>query len=197
MYRKIVILLTILLISGCQNQNQSLDNNAENSNQEVQSGIILSDATIEQSNNDGENFWRLKVGKVTYSEDNKNAIIEDITANLLQNGEIVLKISAENGEVLNDGEEINLMGEIIAFDTRNDMEVRGEKLNWKPEQNYFTLQENIEIIHEQIRLVTQEAEYNTATQVLQLNQEITANTSEPQLKNPRRCPCMASGTGYN
>ncbi|AUC60285.1 ABC-type lipopolysacccharide export system substrate-binding component LptC [Cyanobacterium sp. HL-69] len=182
MYRKIVILLTILLISGCQNQNQSLDNNAENSNQEVQSGIILSDATIEQSNNDGENFWRLKVGKVTYSEDNKNAIIEDITANLLQNGEIVLKISAENGEVLNDGEEINLMGEIIAFDTRNDMEVRGEKLNWKPEQNYFTLQENIEIIHEQIRLVTQEAEYNTATQVLQLNQEITANTSEPQLK---------------
>ncbi|MGY6528449.1 MAG: LPS export ABC transporter periplasmic protein LptC [Cyanobacterium sp.] len=182
MYRKIIILFTILLISGCQNQNQSLNEDNQNNNQEVESGIVLNDATIEQSNNDGENFWRLKVSKVTYSQDNKTATIENITANLLQNGEIVLKISAQRGEVINDGEEINLFGEIIGFDTRNDMEIRGEKLLWKPEQNYFTLQEDIEVIHEQIRLVTKEAEYNTATQVLQLSQEIIANTFEPQLK---------------
>ncbi|MBE9221383.1 LPS export ABC transporter periplasmic protein LptC [Cyanobacterium stanieri LEGE 03274] len=179
MYRKIIPLLTILLISGCQNQPPINDTN---NNQTVESGIVLSDATIEQSNNDGENFWRLRVGKVTYSQDNKNATIEDITANLLQNGEIVLKISAQNGEVINDGEEINLTGEIIAFDTRNEMEIRGEKLYWKPEQNYFTLEENIEAIHTQIRLVTQQAEYNTATQVLQLTEDIVANTFEPQLK---------------
>ncbi|AFZ46897.1 protein of unknown function DUF1239 [Cyanobacterium stanieri PCC 7202] len=181
MYRKIILLITILLIAGCQNQNQSLNDNEGDSHREVEQGIVLTDATIEQSNNDGENFWRLRVGKVTYSEDNRIAIIEDITANLLQNGEIVLKISAERGEVIDDGQEINLVGEIVAFDTRNDMEVMAERLNWKPEQNYFTLEENIEVNHEQIRLVTKQAEYNTATQVLQLTQDIVATTLEPQL----------------
>lgn len=181
MYRKIIPIITILLITGCQNQNQSLNDNAEDTNREVQEGIVLTDATIEQSNNDGENFWRLRVGKVTYSEDNRIAMVEDITANLLQNGEIVLKISAEKGEVIDNGQEINLVGKIVAFDTRNEMEVTAEKLNWKPEQNYFTLEENIEVNHEQIRLVTKQAEYNTATQLLQLNQDIIANTLEPQL----------------
>ncbi len=171
--------MVIVFVGGCQNQGIDLGNN--DIEREVQEGLVLSNATLEQSNHDGQSFWRLQIEKITYSQDNKMATVEGITGNLLENGEIVLKISAERGEVINDGEQIYLQGEILAVDSRNDVEIRGEKLDWKPEDNYLVMTENIEVNHTQLRLTTEEIKYYTNAQILELNNNIIAHTQEPNL----------------
>lgn len=176
---KILALMVIVFVGGCQNQGIDLGNN--DIEREVQEGLVLSNATLEQSNHDGQSFWRLQIEKITYSQDNKMATVEGITGNLLENGEIVLKISAERGEVINDGEQIYLQGEILAVDSRNDVEIRGEKLDWKPEDNYLVMTENIEVNHTQLRLTTEEIKYYTNAQILELNNNIIAHTQEPNL----------------
>jgi len=176
---KLLALIVIVFVGGCQGQQADLGNS--DIDREVEEGLVLSNATLEQSNHDGQSFWRLQVEKITYSQDNKMATIEGITGNLLENGEIVLKISAQRGEVINDGEKIYLQGEILAVDSRNDIEIMGEKLDWKPEENYLLMTENIEVNHTQLRLTTEEAKYYTNAQILELNNDIIANTQEPRL----------------
>lgn len=181
MYKKIFYLVLIIFITACQNNPSPPITQSENNNQELSEGISLNNATLEQSNNDGANFWRLRVEKVTYSQDNKIANIENITGNLFQDGEIILKFKANKGSIVNDGEEITLNGDILAIDTRNQLEITGEKLTWQPNEKYFVLDENTEINRQDIRLKSQQVKYYTEAEILEVNQDIIAQYLEPEL----------------
>ncbi|MBF2057982.1 MAG: LPS export ABC transporter periplasmic protein LptC [Cyanobacterium sp. T60_A2020_053] len=181
MYKKIFFLVFLVLITACQNNSSPPITQPENNNQEVSQGISLDNATLEQSNNDGANFWRLRVGKVTYSEDNKIANIENITGNLFQDGEIILKFQANEGSVINDGEKIILNGDILAIDTRNQIEITGDNLTWQPNEKFFVLDQNVEINRQDIRLKSQQVKYYTEVEIIEVNQDIIAQYSEPKL----------------
>ncbi|MGI0481322.1 LPS export ABC transporter periplasmic protein LptC [Geminocystis sp. CENA526] len=177
------ILLCCLLVS-CQGNNPVEETEETEFKREVEQGLVLYNAVLEQSNAKGELLWRLSTKKAIYTQDKESAILEDLTGNLYENGKIILKVSAERGEVKNEGKEIYLYDDILAFDTRNKAEFKGDTLVWKPEENVMLMigEEGITANHPKLVVKAREAKYNTTTQLLELNKDILATTINPSLQ---------------
>jgi len=133
--------LCLILLSGCQTTENPTPIETEDklSKPPIEQGLVLYNSVLEQSNADGQTLWRLKTDKVVYTQDKKIAKLENLTGNLFENGEIILKVSADYGEIRSDGKEIYLNDNILAVDPRNQAELRGHYVEWKPEKNYFLI----------------------------------------------------------
>lgn len=176
--------LCFLLVS-CQGNNQNPQEiNDNDTNREVEQGLVLYNSTIEQSNANGDTLWRISTEKAIYSQDNQSAKIEKIVGNLFENDEIILKVSADNGEVTKEGKEIFLRGNILVIDPRNQAEFRGEEVVWKPEENFLVItgKDQIKASHEKLVVTAKEGIYNTQNQVLELNKDVLATTNKPTLQ---------------
>lgn len=168
---------------SCQGENNQPETEEKSDfNREVEKGLVLFDATLEQSNADGETLWRLSTEKVVYTQDQKIAKLDSVTGNLFENGEIILQFKAKKGEIRKDGKEIYLQDDILAVDPRNEAELRGSYVEWKPEEHYFMIQENIKANHAKLTVTAKQAKYNTKHQILELNDNIIANTKKPKLQ---------------
>jgi lipopolysaccharide export system protein LptA len=169
---------------SCQGNNPSEEKDNSNFKRQVEQGLVLYDATLEQSNSQGQILWRLSTKKATYTQDKKSAVLEDLTGNLFEKGKIILQVSAKRGEIKNDGKEIYLSKEIIAFDTRNKAEFKGQEVMWKPEENFMVMggEKGIKANHTKLVLSAKEAKYNTKDQIVELSKNIIANTRNPSLQ---------------
>lgn len=182
---KINLLFLCFLLVSCQGNKQSVEqNNNSQFKKQIEQGLILFNSTLEQSNAQGEILWRLHTGKITYSTDKKTAQLEKLTANLFEDDVLILQISAEQGELRNDGKEIYLEKNIIVVDPRNKAELRGEEVVWFPEEDVMTMtgKEKIKGNHAELTVEAKQAKYNTKTQVLELEQEIIATTKKPSIQ---------------
>ncbi|WP_308254477.1 LPS export ABC transporter periplasmic protein LptC [Geminocystis sp. GBBB08] len=177
------IFLCFLLIS-CQGNNSLRGKDNSNFKREIEQGLVLYNATLEQSNADGKILWRLTTKKATYTQDKKTAVLEDLKGNLFEHGKIILQVSAKRGEIKNDGKEIYLSEEIIAFDTRNKAEFKGQEVMWKPDEHFMIMtgEKGIKANHTKLVASAKEAKYNTKDQVVELSKNIVANTKNPPLQ---------------
>lgn len=181
--KKILIILLCFTLISCQGENKETEiENKSNFNREIEQGLVLYDATLEQSNADGQILWRLSTEKVIYTQDKKIAKLDNIKGNLFENGKIILQVNAKKGEIRNDGKEIYLQEEILAVDPRNKVQLKGSYLEWKPEENYLFIQDNLQASHPKLVVTAKQAKYNTQSQILELNGNIFANSKNPQLQ---------------
>lgn len=180
----VLSLFLAALVLGCRGY-KSLVLEEENGGekQQIKPGLVLYNSTIEQSDAKGKILWRLRTKKVSYSQEDKIARVEGIVGNLYENNRIILQVGAEGGEVTGEGKEIQMRGNILVIDTRNRVELRGEEVVWKPEENYLRLtgKNHIKASHEKMVVLAKEAEYNTKKQILSLKDNIKATTKQPTL----------------
>jgi LPS export ABC transporter protein LptC len=181
--KKLIAFVLCSFLVSCQAKNNQPEAEKESKfNREIEQGLVLYDATLEQSNSQGEILWRLSTEKVVYTQDQKIAKLEGLTGNLFEKGKIILQVSAKKGEIIKDGQEIYLKDDILAVDPRNKAELRGSYVEWKPEENYFIMQTNIRGNHAKLAITANQAKYDTKKQILELNENIIANTKKPQLQ---------------
>ena len=180
--RQIIGIFLCFSLFSCQSEiNQDEIENSD-FNREVDQGLVLYDATLEQSKSDGETLWRLSTEKVVYTQDKKIAKLQNLTGNLFEKGKIILQVSAKKGEIRNDGKEIYLEDDILAFDPRNKAELKGISVEWRPEEHYLMMENNIKANHAKLTLTAKQAKYNTKHQFLELSGNIIANTKKPKLQ---------------
>lgn len=178
-----LLLLLISLMGGCQNnvsQSAAEEENLQNIGRE-NTELTLNNAVLEQSNSEGNLVWKIKAKRTTYSDDRKIAYLEDITANLLQDKKIILKVKSQQGEVLQQGNIILLRDDVVVTDARNQSVLRGNLVEWRPLQNVLTITDNLQINDPSLIVTADTAQYFTDTESLALTGQIIANTSEPSL----------------
>ncbi|MCS6942796.1 MAG: LPS export ABC transporter periplasmic protein LptC [Geminocystis sp.] len=187
MLTKVVVssLCLSLLMGACQGKKSTvLDEENSGEKQQIKPGLVLYNSIIEQSNARGQLLWRLRTKRVSYTQEDKIAKVEGIIGNLYENNRIILQLSADGGEVTGEGKEIYMQGNILVVDTRNKVELKGEKVVWKPEENYLKLtgKNKIKASHENMVVLAEEAEYDTKRQILRLKDNIKATTKQPTLQ---------------
>lgn len=177
------ILLCYLLIS-CQGNKVVEETKKTEFSREVEQGLVLYNAILEQSDEKGQMLWRLSTKKAIYTQDKQSAILEGLTGNLYEDGKIILKVSADKGEVKKEGKEIYLSENILAFDTRNKAEFKGDSIVWKPEENVMLMEGNqgITANHPKLVIKAKQAKYNTSTELVELDKEILGTTINPSLQ---------------
>lgn len=186
-FLKLPLLIFLLSVSACQRQTDSGDKlgKLEQDTKDVsklESRLILNNATLEQSNAKGQTLWKIKVETANYSPDKKTAQLEKITGNLFQDGKIVLKVSANKGEVQKDAEEILLKENIIATDPRNGAVIQSEELKWQPKQDLVIIRKNLTGKHPKLEVLAKEGQYYSRKQRLELIGDIVATAKDPRLQ---------------
>ncbi|MGK7874411.1 MAG: LPS export ABC transporter periplasmic protein LptC [Xenococcaceae cyanobacterium] len=178
------LLILLLSASACQEQSQLEQKLKQDpaTTSKLESSLILNNATLEQSNAQGQTLWKIKAQQAVYSQDQKTAQLEKLTVIIFQDGKIVLQVSAQKGEIQKDGEEIFLKGKIIATDPRNEAVIRGEAVEWHPQEDLLIVRQNLTGSHPKLKLSAKQGRYFTRTQRLELIGEIVATAQDPSLQ---------------
>jgi LPS export ABC transporter protein LptC len=177
------LLLLVFYLSACQNNQLNVtakEAKSENISR-LNTQLTLNNAVLEQSNRDGNLVWKIKAKRTTYSDDRKIGYLEDITANLLQNHQVILKIKSKKGEIQEQGNLILLKEEIVANDVRNQSVLQGNFVEWRPLENTLIVKDNLQANHPNLTVTANTAQYFTDTESLELTGQVVANTLEPSL----------------
>ncbi|AFZ50141.1 LPS export ABC transporter periplasmic protein LptC [Dactylococcopsis salina] len=175
-----------LSLSACNN-NQSSPNSQSESNPEeevIEERLILENATLNQVNSDGETLWKLEVKKVVYRQNKEKAELEAVKGELYQDGNIFLQIEANQGEIIDNGKQINLQGEVVATDPRNGAVLKSEKLEWSPEDQLLVIPQPLTGSNPRFNVSADQGKYHTDQEELELigNVEGVSNESPLRLK---------------
>jgi LPS export ABC transporter protein LptC len=150
--------------------------------------LVLRDVTLEQPDDDGQLLWRVRGTEVTYSPNQQVAYVTQPDGELFQDGEMIYVVTADTGEIRENGNVILLRGNIQATGLKNDSILRGNELEWRPEEDILIVREQITGSHPKIRAVADEARVYNRQNRMDLIGNVVANTvvqdprTEPWLK---------------
>ncbi len=180
-----LLLMTLLTsVGGCLNRNRTADKLREDTKeiQRFDSNATFNDVTLEQADDRGKLWWKVKAKQASYSKDQKNAVIEDPKGELYQDGKPVFQISAQKGEVKGDGKSILLKGKIIATDIRDGTLLKGDELEWRPTEDMLLVRNNVTGTHKQMQFSAQEGRVLTRARTMELFRQIVASSKKPELQ---------------
>ncbi len=179
----------LLGISAChspENQTNS-DTKATKVTGRSDTQLVLNNAILEKSSVKGNWQWKIKSEQTVYSNDRQTANLEKVTANLLQDGKIILKVKGDEGKVLEQGNLVFLQGNVVATDARNQTIIQGDLVEWRPQEHILGLSQNFTATHQNIKLQAEKATYFTDTEKLEVSGKIIVDNIAPflQLKTER------------
>ncbi len=184
-FNRFFILLGLLLgISACQPLKSQADSDSAPKEVTGRSNtqLVLNNAILEQSNTQGNLQWKIKSEVTVYSDDRQNANLEVVTANLLLDGKIILKVKGDRGEVQENGNIIFLKGNVVAIDTRNQTIIQGDLAEWRPQENLLIVSQNFTGNHKNIRVKAENATYFTDVENLELLGKVAVDATNPFLR---------------
>ncbi len=173
----LIFCLILLPLASCDNSKP-----AAQAPPPKQSGSVLRQVTLEKFDEQGRPLWQVQAQEVNYSPDRKTAAIIKPKGNLFQNGQVVLQVEAERGQITNDGRQISLEGKITALDPRNKAVIRGENLEWLPQQALLTIQDNLVANNDTAEVNAKTGRYFTQEQRLELQGAVRVRVKEPAVR---------------
>jgi LPS export ABC transporter protein LptC len=132
----IFCLFTVALLSACKDGSRAEKKiKRDTAATEIEGSLIFKNVTLDQADEKGHPLWKVKAKQAIYTKDKKLGNVESPTGDLFQDGKVVLRVSADNGEIRENGQQIFLKGHIVATDTRNGAVFRGDELEWHPKED--------------------------------------------------------------
>ncbi len=175
----VVIAVIVVAVRTCQSSGDTLESlqNQETTDQ-TEPELTLKDVTLEQPDDNGGLLWRVKAKEATYSPDRRLASLKSPEGELFQDGKLVYQVKADQGEIRENGESIFLQGNIVAISPDNQITLRGNSLEWTPEDDLLLVRDSISGDHPQLKATAQEARLFNRTQRLELLRGVVAATQQ-------------------
>ena len=175
-----LLLLLIIGLVGCQTSTLEPQPPSQENRSDTQ--LVLNNAVLEQSNPRENTVWKIKAESIVYSQDKQTATLDKVVGNLLQDGKIILQLSAKTGEVRDNGNVILLNEDIIASDPRNGSAIYSDAVEWRPQENQLLFKEKFTGIHPNLEITANRGKYLTDTESLEIQDEVVATTVRPTLR---------------
>jgi LPS export ABC transporter protein LptC len=172
-----VTLIGGLVVSSCGQQKQSTNSSAPTENT-----LSIENFSLEQSNPNGQLWWRLKAKQASYTIDRKIAKVQDLSGELYQDGQIVMRLSAKTADVEQDGEKVLLRGDVTANETRNQLVVVSQELEWRPNEDLLTISKNIKATHPKAQAIGNRGKYVSRQQRLEMFDKIAVVSPAENVK---------------
>lgn len=176
--------LLLLGVLGCNQQNRTVQEVSPNNSPSPtnQNELSFNNITLEQADEQGRPVWSVKGNQATYSRDQKVAQVQNPTGELFQDGKVVYKVSAQQGEVRQDGKRLFLKGQIIATDPINGVVLRGNEVEWRPQEDLLIVRNQITGKYRQVQAAAQEARVFSRTARIELQGKVVAQATDPALQ---------------
>lgn len=181
------VMLTFLLFA-CGDQTQTVEKPSENTSsdassaQAVERNLTFNDVALEQSDQQGRPFWKVNAKQATYSKDRRVAQVESPNGQLYQDGKPLYYITAQTGEIEQDGERLFLKGNIVAKDPARNLVLRGNQLEWRPKQALLIVRDRLTGNNPQVQVVAKEAQVFSRAERVELYGGVQATSNDPSLQ---------------
>ncbi|MEM1369858.1 MAG: LPS export ABC transporter periplasmic protein LptC [Cyanobacteria bacterium P01_H01_bin.15] len=139
-----------------------------NSEQDFEQRLTLENATLEQEDDDGQPLWQISAVKAIYSQDREKADLETVSGEVYQNGELVLTVFGEQGEIFQGGKSFFLRRNVKAVDVRSGIELYAQEAQWLPDQGVLVVQQELQGRYESIVMTARKGRYHTEDERLEL-----------------------------
>jgi LPS export ABC transporter protein LptC len=177
----LILLMNIAVITaGCQSSQPDVDQASSASRLDTE--LVLNNAVLEQSNKQTNTVWKIKADNIVYSEDKQIATLDKVVGNLVQNGTVILKISAESGKIKDQGNLILLNDQVIASDPRNNSVISSEAVEWRPRENLLLIKAKLTGTHPNLKVVADSGKYFTDIEKLAIQGDVIVTTQQPALQ---------------
>lgn len=180
----ILVMTLLLLVGGCRQRNRGAERLAEDSAaaQEIESNLTFNDITLEQANEQGQTLWNVHADQAIYSQDKQIAQVTNPNGELFQDGKPIFQIQARRGEVRENGQTILLRGQVVATDVESGAVLRGNQLEWNPEQGLLIVKGNLRGNHPRIRFTADEGRLSTRDRRMELSGRVVGLASNPSVR---------------
>lgn len=180
----LINLVLVFALFACNNENRTVKKLAEDTSavQKVESNLTFNDVTLEQANEQGKPVWKVKAKAAVYSQDKKIAQLKSPNGELFQDGKSVYQIAGQQGEIQQDGKRLFLKGQIVATDPQNGLVLRGNELEWRPQEDLLIVRNQLTGTHRQVQVVAQEARAFSRAHRIELQGRVVANATDPTLQ---------------
>lgn len=174
----------LLVTSACKSQTRTAEKLAEDTQgaQKFDSNLTFNNVTLEQANEKGQLWWRVKAKQAVYAKDQKNATVQEPRGELYQDGQPVFRIEGQKSDIQQDGKSIVLKGQITATDVRDGSVLKGNEVEWRPTEDILIVRNGFTGDHKQIQLAAKEGRFQTRARKLDVTGQIVAQVKEPQLQ---------------
>ncbi|NJL51825.1 MAG: LPS export ABC transporter periplasmic protein LptC [Hydrococcus sp. SU_1_0] len=169
-----------VVITGCQSSQPDVDQVSSASRLDTE--LVLNNAVLEQSNEQTNTVWKIKADNIVYSEDKQIATLDKVVGNLVQDGIVILKISAESGKIKDQGNLILLNDQVIASDPRNDSVISSKAVEWRPRENLLLIKAKLTGTHPNLKVVADSGTYFTDIEKLAIQDNVIVTTQQPALQ---------------
>lgn len=174
------LLLMGLVACGGTSPTDSPSNEADSSPQE--SNLTFFDVTLEQADEVGRPVWKVRSKKAIYTKEKQLGQAENPVGELYQDGQPIYQIQAETADIEQDGQKLFLKGKIVATDPVNGIVLRGNELEWLPQEDLLIVRNQLNGTHKQLQAVAQEARVKTREQRIEFSGGVVAQSVDPQMQ---------------
>ena len=149
--------------------------------------------TLRQNDASGNPAWELQSPKTRYQIDNRVAKILQPSAILFSDGKPSYRITAPNGLLIRDGEQIEL-NDGVRMESLDDrgIEITGRRAIWRPDDETLDLIGSPKAVNKSQQLKSDEARYLIGREVLQLRSNL--ELQQWNEKQHRRGPANLTAT---
>ncbi|MDM9385106.1 LPS export ABC transporter periplasmic protein LptC [Chlorogloeopsis sp. ULAP01] len=176
-------LLLILGLAGCGGNTTLTKLPVEiPQDKDTDSKLTFFAVTLEQADDVGRPIWKVRAKQAKYTKEKQIGQAESPYGELYQDGKIVYQVQAQQADIEQDGKQLFLKGNIVATDPRNGTVLRGNELEWRPDEDLLIVRNQMYGTHKQLQAVAQEARVKTRTQRVDFLGKVVANSMEPPLQ---------------
>lgn len=154
---------------------------------QAETGLTLRNVTLEQPDENGVLLWRVKAEEATYSPDRSVAMFTRPDGELFQDGEAIYNVTADSGEMQDNGNTIILRGNIVATGIKNGAVLRGKEMEWRPQEDVLVMRQEVTGTHPQLRATADEFRVFNRENRMELLGNVVANTV---VKDPKTEPWL-------
>ena len=131
-----MVIVLVVAVRTCASSRNLVE---QDPGETIEAELKLQTVTLEQPDENGNLLWRLRAESVTYSPDNQRADLTGLDGEFFQDGKAIYTVTADKGEVLQNGETLFLRGNLVAKRPEDELTLEGEKLKWQPKQDLLVM----------------------------------------------------------
>ena len=182
LFLSFLLLIGLIACSSQKKPETQIDATEPSPLGEEESKLTFFDVTLEQADDGGKPIWKVEAKQAKYTKEKQIAEVENPDGELYQDGKVVYQVKAQKANIKQDGKQLFLQGKIVATDPKNGVVLRGNELEWRPQEDLLIVRNQLNGTHKQLRAVAGEARVKTREQRMELSGGVVANSVDPQLK---------------
>lgn len=177
-----LLLIGLVACSGQTKPENEIETTESSTPGEEESKLTFFDVTLEQADDTGKPIWKVEAKQARYAKEKQIAEVEKPYGELYQDGKVVYRVQAQKANIKQDGKQLFLEGNIVATDPKTGAILKGNELEWRPQEDLLIVRKQLNGIHKQVRVVAKEARVKTREQRMELFGGVVANSNEPKLQ---------------